>query len=239
MNWTIFNETMSLILHARSKAHAFELLDRGSKMLGCSGLVVLHILPGKPHSGFPRIELFSRNERIARTMGRLKRELFSDGLKPLYRAARPTHISDARSFLKARLLSRLTRLASIAKARSLLFIPVSPQDHGTFCFVYFGKQVSDDYTSMAALSTLAHATIETIVADKAPAKPIPEIDFTQREVDCLRLMVTGMDDAEIAAAVGISERTVRFHLDRARAKMGARNRVHAVAMIVGEHLLDR
>lgn len=52
-------------------------------------------------------------------------------------------------------------------------------------------------------------------------------------------MVNGMDNPEIAAAVGISERTVRFHLDRARAKMGARNRVHAVAIIVGSQLLDR
>lgn len=239
MNWTIFNESLSLILHVRSKSRAFEIVDQYSKKLGCSGLLVLHLLPRNTLNGFTRIELFSQSGRISSIIGRLKREVLSDGLKPIYKAEQPTHISDTRSFLRARLLSRLVGLASITQARSLLFVPVKSQGKSVYCFVYFGKRISDEYTSVAALSTLAHVSIETIVADKSPSKPRPLHDFTQREIECLRLMVNGMDNPEIAAAVGISERTVRFHLDRARAKMGARNRVHAVAIIVGSQLLDR
>jgi DNA-binding CsgD family transcriptional regulator len=239
MDWKIFNECLKLILHARNKAHAFEQVERCSKVLGCSGLFVLHLPISRTSKGKTRTEIFSRHQRIAGMLERLKRELLSASFRQIFDAGHPTHVADARLFLKERKLSKLARLAEVAQAHSLLVIPVRSQAQGLFCFVLVGQQISNEYTQVAALGTLAHVTIENLFSDNAPSKPLPENALSQRETECLRLMVIGKDDTEIATTIGISERTVRFHLDHARAKLGARNRAHAVAMVVGERLLDR
>lgn len=139
MNWMTFNESLSLVLHARSKSRAFDIVDQCSKRLGCGGLLVLHLLPRNTLNGYTRIELFSQSGRISSIIGRLKREVLSDGLKPIYQAEQPTHISDTRSFLRARLLSRLVGLASITRARSLLFVPIKSQGKSVYCFVFLAN----------------------------------------------------------------------------------------------------
>lgn len=56
-------------------------------------------------------------------------------------------------------------------------------------------------------------------------------DLTNRERDCLAFMADGLPDREIAARLNIAEATVRFHIDNARSKLGARNRAQAVARL--------
>lgn len=239
MDWKIFNGSLKLLLHTRNKAHAFELVERCSKLLGCSGLFVLHLPIARTVKGKTRTEIFSRHQRVAGALQRLKHELMSPSFGPILDASQPTHVADARLFLKMRGLSKLARLAAVTGAHSLLVIPVRSQAQGLFCFVLVGQQVSNDYTQVAALGTLAHVTIENLLPDNAQSSPLPETPLSQRETECLRLMVIGKDDTEIATTLGIAERTVRFHLDHARAKLGARNRAHAVAMVVGERLLEQ
>jgi two-component system response regulator DesR len=57
--------------------------------------------------------------------------------------------------------------------------------------------------------------------------------LTTREADALRVAAEGSTTAEIAAALCLSEGTVRNYLSRAIAKTGARNRVGAIR-IAGE-----
>ena len=56
-------------------------------------------------------------------------------------------------------------------------------------------------------------------------------DFTDRELQVLREVVSGSTDAEIADKLGISLRTVKGHIQNLREKSGYRNRtelaVHA------------
>lgn len=54
-------------------------------------------------------------------------------------------------------------------------------------------------------------------------------DLTARERDCLAHVADGHTDWQIAVLLGISEPTVRFHLNNARRKLGAVNRAQAVA----------
>jgi DNA-binding CsgD family transcriptional regulator len=62
---------------------------------------------------------------------------------------------------------------------------------------------------------------------------IPEHDnrpaLTRREHDTLGFVADGKTDWEISVILGVSEATVRFHVDNARRKLGATNRAHAVA----------
>jgi len=60
----------------------------------------------------------------------------------------------------------------------------------------------------------------------------PRSPLTVREIECLRWIASGKTDAEIAEILGISQATVKFHVDGARAKLDARNRAHAVARLV-------
>lgn len=60
-----------------------------------------------------------------------------------------------------------------------------------------------------------------------------------REVEVLRLARTGLSDEEMAARLGIAVRTVRFHFENARRKLGARTRAEALVTAVGLHLLGR
>ena len=53
--------------------------------------------------------------------------------------------------------------------------------------------------------------------------------LSRRETDVLRLLADGMDTGEIAAALAYSERTVKNILHALLARLGLRNRTHAVA----------
>jgi DNA-binding CsgD family transcriptional regulator len=52
--------------------------------------------------------------------------------------------------------------------------------------------------------------------------------LTLREEEVLRLMSSGLHNKEIAAQLGISERTATFHVGNVLAKLGADGRVEAI-----------
>jgi DNA-binding CsgD family transcriptional regulator len=76
---------------------------------------------------------------------------------------------------------------------------------------------------------------ERLIEFAAPSEPSP--DLTPRERDCVAFVADGRTDWEIAALLGISESTVRFHLNNARRKLGAVNRSQAVARLATRGLL--
>jgi len=59
--------------------------------------------------------------------------------------------------------------------------------------------------------------------------PVIELDhYTQRESQILQLIASGHTDKEVAAALGISPKTVSTHLARLYRRRGARSRTEAV-----------
>lgn len=60
------------------------------------------------------------------------------------------------------------------------------------------------------------------------ARPEPPA-LTARELEVLRLIARGRANKEIAAALGVSERTVKFHVSGILARLGAGNRTEAVS----------
>lgn len=53
------------------------------------------------------------------------------------------------------------------------------------------------------------------------------IDLTPRELEILRLVITGKTNKEIAHEIYISTKTVEFHLDKIYTKLGVRTRMLA------------
>jgi DNA-binding NarL/FixJ family response regulator len=66
----------------------------------------------------------------------------------------------------------------------------------------------------------------------------PDSDMlTERELDVLRLLAQGQTNKEIAAALVISERTVKFHVSAILSKLGAGNRTEAVTLAAQQGLI--
>jgi DNA-binding NarL/FixJ family response regulator len=82
---------------------------------------------------------------------------------------------------------------------------------------------------------LAAATAAT--APPAPATELPD-ELTPREAEVLRLIAHGMSNAEIAAALVVSEATVKSHINHLFAKIGARDRAQAVHYAYTHGLAD-
>ncbi len=87
-------------------------------------------------------------------------------------------------------------------------------------------------------AAISPATAARIIAEFArpAAAAIPD-PLTDRETDVLRLVVAGQRNKEIAARLGISENTVKFHLRNILEKLHAESRTEVAARAVREGLV--
>jgi LuxR family quorum-sensing system transcriptional regulator CciR len=69
---------------------------------------------------------------------------------------------------------------------------------------------------------LADSETESLAAERA-------FSLSRREIECLTWVALGKTDTEIAAIIGRSMSTARFHVDKAVAKLNAVSRTQAVA----------
>ena len=63
------------------------------------------------------------------------------------------------------------------------------------------------------------------------------MSVTPRELAVLRLLSVGHQIAETAQLLGLGMETARTHLKKAQAKLGVRNRTHAVAQAMRLHMI--
>lgn len=74
---------------------------------------------------------------------------------------------------------------------------------------------------------LVAAVLDTKPIPNAPAQTLPD-DLTPREAEVLKLIASGLSNAEIAEALVVSHATVKTHVNRIFYKTGARDRAQAV-----------
>jgi DNA-binding NarL/FixJ family response regulator len=95
----------------------------------------------------------------------------------------------------------------------------------------------------AAITPAIAARILAELARPEPATAAPSGEpdpdhLTERELDVLQLVVRGLRNKEIAAGLGISENTTKFHLRNILDKLHAQNRAEVVARAMREGLVE-
>jgi DNA-binding CsgD family transcriptional regulator len=103
--------------------------------------------------------------------------------------------------------------------------------------IFAGVNVDTCAVARAELYVAAHAVYNRYLASIEQSTSALGRTLSRREIDCLRLASVGKSDEEIGETLAISARTVRFHVDAAKTKLGANNRVTAVAMALREKLI--
>lgn len=85
------------------------------------------------------------------------------------------------------------------------------------------------------LATVLHESVRRVILTHEGA-PRVEAPLSEREKDCLMWAADGKTSAEIAHQLGITERTVLFHIESAGRKLGAsgRHNILARAVALGE-----
>lgn len=71
-----------------------------------------------------------------------------------------------------------------------------------------------------------------------PSRRLPDVNLTPRELEALLWAARGKSVWETAQLLGVSERTVKFFVQRACAKLNAQNKTHAVAKALARGLIQ-
>lgn len=97
------------------------------------------------------------------------------------------------------------------------------------------EQLIDAVTALAGGDGLLSPEVTRRVIERsvstpaASAGPAPELGaLTDREHEVLHLLATGLSNAEIAGQLFLGEATVKTHVSNVLAKLGIRDRTHAV-----------
>lgn len=128
-------------------------------------------------------------------------------------------------------------LSDVVKTGDGLILPVYRDDEPLAGFIFGGQNPDTSAVARATLQVLAHAAFEKFV-ELRDGTAIPSASaLTVREAQCLRLIATGHEDAQVGQMLGISPRTVRFHVDSAKTKLGVSSRVQAIAKALRDHII--
>ena len=94
------------------------------------------------------------------------------------------------------------------------------------------------YDGLVLLSTATAESLAAVYGDQ-PLEVEDEVseEITSRETEVLRMLAEGLVNKEIAARLGISEHTVKFHISSILDKLGASTRTEAVTLGIRRGLI--
>lgn len=116
--------------------------------------------------------------------------------------------------------------------RSGISVPIRVGFGGTAVLAFASARREIDVRSIeAARAHTAVAFLHLKLAEFGGTNPASyELELTPRETLCLTWASLGKTMKETATLIGVNERTVRFYLDEAKAKLGAHNIAHAIRL---------
>lgn len=125
----------------------------------------------------------------------------------------------------------IQELASIGMGNGISFSALSERQNLVCVLSVSGSEIGKDSQLTEMLNSLLLHLRQAAgrVANLAPAAPAA-MPLSQREFDIFHWMSHGKTNWEIATILGISERTVKFHVANIIRKLNANNRTHAIVI---------
>jgi DNA-binding CsgD family transcriptional regulator len=108
-----------------------------------------------------------------------------------------------------------------------LIVPVHEDGDLAWYVAFSGRDPDLGQRAQSLLGASVHAgyaLFRELMDGTAPRSPL-----SKRESECLRWVAEGKTDGEAGKILGISPRTVRFHINNAKDKLGVATRIQAVA----------
>ncbi|HZS87761.1 MAG TPA: response regulator transcription factor [Chloroflexota bacterium] len=138
-------------------------------------------------------------------------------------------------------------LAAPATPRVLVFTAYDADDQvfgairaGAAGYLLKGAEVAEIVRAIHSVhdggSYLAPRVASRVLGAVGPARRSPT-QLSVRESEVLRLLAEGLATKQIARSLGITERTVKFHVTSIFTKLGANNRAQAIALAAQHGLL--
>ena len=126
--------------------------------------------------------------------------------------------------------------------RQVVSMPLRPVVGETAIFFVGADMPADDWQAQKktiqrefqVLASYFHQHILRIYGNDAESQML----VSARELDCLKWVAAGKTAWEASVILGISERTVRFHLNAAREKLNCLTTTQAVAKAVSQQLIE-
>ncbi len=98
---------------------------------------------------------------------------------------------------------------------------------------------ADDYVTkpidFEILATIIEARLSRVARNEVLSRLV---DLNEREIECLSWSARGKTSTEIATTLGLSKRTVDFHIENACRKLNATTRIEAVAKATSGRLIN-
>ncbi len=128
-------------------------------------------------------------------------------------------------------------LADVVRRGDGLAVPVYQGIEPRGGINYGGLTPDTSTLARGMIQVVSHAAIDRAFELRSGQPASSLLGLSVREAQCLRHVAIGHPDAEIGQLLGISPRTVRFHVDSAKAKLGVSTRIQAVAKALRERII--
>lgn len=134
------------------------------------------------------------------------------------------------------LLERLTALAPQFESVPFVFLTAMADRE----MELKGRRLgADDYVTkpidFEMLATIIEARLSHVARNDVWSR---KVDLSEREIDSLRWSARGKTSVEIATILGLSKRTVDFHIENACRKLNVATRIEAAVKAMSGRLID-
>ncbi|WFU12215.1 LuxR C-terminal-related transcriptional regulator (plasmid) [Rhizobium sp. CB3090] len=132
---------------------------------------------------------------------------------------------------------RLLYLSRVHGVRNRILFPLCRNDvvYGAVCFTNARPFTQDERDFLSMMAEPLHGAVTKPIMDRFAAN---HLRLTGGELLCLKLASRGLTSEEIADQSCYTPETINSYLKSATRKLGASNRVQAVAAAIRRHLID-
>ena len=154
---------------------------------------------------------------------------------PLLERARETHTPFTVSIAATLgLLGKDTPRPDVQPAANALVVPLRDGDGVVAIATLVGAKLALGPLADDKLKLAVHAGWRRAQELRRGTSTAGTPSLTVRELECLTWVSRGKTDQQIAQILAVAPRTIRFHIDNAKTKLGVETRVQAVARLLRE-----